>query len=151
MASNGGMYIAEMSLIRKVSPSQNGLITTVTMIDEWGSLYNARGHFVTPQDEIFFAVQWGNQVKKFTTSSGVTELIAGTGMMGDSGEGGLAVNARLRKPSAVFQNPFNTSLLFIVDTGNHKIKMVNMTDGTISTLCGTGSAGYSGDNDTASP
>jgi hypothetical protein len=63
-------------------------------------------------------------------------------MFGYSGDGGPAVSAQLRSPYGVSID--QTGRVFIADTTNNVIKMVN-TDGIITTIAGTGVAGYSGD------
>ena len=39
--------------------------------------------------------------------------------------------------------------MYIADLGNHRIRKVTVSTGIISTIAGTGSAGYSGDNGAA--
>ena len=65
------------------------------------------------------------------------------GSAGDSGEGGLA-------SSAVINSPFDLAFdavgnLVCSDTGNHRIKQVDAKTGTIRTLAGNGTKGFSGD------
>jgi DNA-binding beta-propeller fold protein YncE len=68
---------------------------------------------------------------------------AGLGQPGDSGDGGPAVQARLNMPFDVaFDGQGN---LFFSDTFNHRIRRVDQRLGTITTVAGTGMAGFSGD------
>jgi DNA-binding beta-propeller fold protein YncE len=69
--------------------------------------------------------------------------VAGTGKAGDSGDGGSAASARLNMP---FDLAFDgQGHLFFSDTFNHRIRRIDHTSGTITTVAGTGQAGFSGD------
>lgn len=74
--------------------------------------------------------------------SGLVTPFAGGGGPGFSGDGGPAVNARLLFPSAVATD--DDGNVYIADTANHRIRMVD-AGGTISTIAGTGTRGFSGD------
>jgi sugar lactone lactonase YvrE len=69
--------------------------------------------------------------------------VAGTGMPGYSGDGGLAKQARLHMPFDVALDLDGS--LFISDTFNHCIRRVERTTGIIRTVAGSGAAGYAGD------
>jgi len=73
---------------------------------------------------------------------GTITTFAGTGSPGYSGDGGPASAAQLYYPWGVACDPSNN--LYISDEGNARIRKVN-TSGIISTICGTGSPGFSGD------
>ena len=73
--------------------------------------------------------------------------IAGNGIAGFSGDGSLAVNANLLTPSGVAVD--GAGNLYIADSGNNRIRMVSATNGVISTVAGTGVAGFAGDNSLA--
>jgi len=76
------------------------------------------------------------------TSAALTESIAGNGSPGNSGDGGPARAAELSQPSACALDSFGNLLL--ADTLNHRIRKVTPA-GAISTVAGTGDAGFSGD------
>ena len=59
------------------------------------------------------------------------------------GDGGPALNARLNFPSAVAVG--REGNVYIADTRNHRVRMVEVATGVISTLAGTGQARFSGD------
>ncbi|VAW88823.1 hypothetical protein MNBD_GAMMA17-1284, partial [hydrothermal vent metagenome] len=73
--------------------------------------------------------------------------VVGTGIGGYSGDGGLATEASLAGPRDLAFAPDGS--LYFTDTLNHRIRRV-APDGTISTVAGTGSEGYSGDGGLAS-
>ena len=68
---------------------------------------------------------------------------AGTGMAGYSGDGGPAVAADMREP---FMCAFDAAgNLFVCEATNHIVRRVDAVTGIITTVAGTGQAGYSGD------
>jgi len=78
------------------------------------------------------------------TGDGPTiETVAGTGKAGHTGDGGKAVQATLNQP-------FHCDLdgsghLYIAEANNHCIRKVNLKDGIITTVAGSGAEGYDGD------
>ena len=75
---------------------------------------------------------------------GIITTVAGNGEYGNVGDGGLAVQARLNKPYGLSVTR-DGRWLYIADYGNHSIRRVNLASGVITTVCGTGEPGYSGD------
>lgn len=71
-----------------------------------------------------------------------TEVVAGTGEKGYSGDGGPAVKAKMNWTSGLVRWP--DGALYVCDTNNQCIRRI-ARDGTISTVAGSGKAGYSGD------
>ena len=71
---------------------------------------------------------------------------AGNGAPGDAGDGGPARLAQLNQPSACALD--SAGNLFIADTFSHRIRKVDLS-GAISTVAGTGAAGFSGDEGAA--
>ncbi len=68
---------------------------------------------------------------------------AGNGTAGFSGDSSAATSAQLDGPSGItFDSSHN---LYIADQINHRIRVVSAADQTISTIVGTGTAGFSGD------
>ena len=72
------------------------------------------------------------------------KVIAGTGSTVYNGDYMLASSATLNSPSSVAFLE-STGEILISDTSNHRIRKI-LTNGTITTIAGTGSAGYNGDN-----
>jgi DNA-binding beta-propeller fold protein YncE len=70
----------------------------------------------------------------------IIETIAGGGPVGD---GKPAIEARLSLPGGLLVT--RAGDLLIVDFGNHRIRHVDARTGIISTIAGTGEAGFSGD------
>lgn len=79
----------------------------------------------------------------FGEQAAVIRTAAGTGMPGYSGDGGPAAAARLDQPFHVSEDRLGR--LYIADTNNHSIRMVDRRSGAITTVAGCGRKGYSGD------
>ena len=94
-------------------------------------------------------------------STGFITTIAGTGIAGYSGDNGPATSATLYFPFGVavdssgrthivlLSGSLNMSLLgnvYIADSDNHRIRKVTVSTGIITTIAGTGTRSYSGDN-----
>jgi trimeric autotransporter adhesin len=78
--------------------------------------------------------------------NGVVTVVAGTGSPGYSGEGGTATNARLNGPRGIALHENGTEhKLYIADSGNHRVRVVDLATGVISLYAGSGTAGFSGD------
>lgn len=75
-------------------------------------------------------------------SAQIITTIAGNGFNAYSGDGGPATAASIFNPYGVAAD--HVGNVYIVDTKNHCIRKVNSA-GTISTIAGDGTAGYSGD------
>jgi sugar lactone lactonase YvrE len=97
-------------------------------IDRYNNLYIADGN--------------RNKIRKVDTN-GIITTYAGTGNGGFSGDGGPAINAELNKPVFVAIDVYGN--LFISDLDNERVRKVD-TNGIITTLVGTGVAGYNGDS-----
>src|ERR1035438_2466947 len=81
-------------------------------------------------------------ISLFAQAPGSIQTIAGTGTASFSGDGGPAKLAALNV--AVDVSADYAGNLFIADQSNHRIRKI-APDGTISTVAGTGTPGYSGD------
>ncbi|MFB3825821.1 MAG: hypothetical protein ACE15B_03595 [Bryobacteraceae bacterium] len=75
-------------------------------------------------------------------AAGAARTLAGNGTQGYSGDGGAAAQAQLNEPSALALDAAGN--LYIADAGNHAIRKVDSA-GIITTVAGTGKAGFSGD------
>ena len=76
----------------------------------------------------------GNNRVVVYSASGTPTVLAGTGTAGYTGDNGQATLATLSAPSAVGVTPGN--LIYIADTGNNVVRVVNPSTGVISTVAG---------------
>jgi len=94
---------------------------------------------IGPAGEIYIAE--GNRIREVKTDGRIATF-AGTGTAGYGGDGGSAAQAQLYAPQGLAVD--SVGKVYIADTLNNRIRRVD-TDGTITTIAGTGEAGYSGD------
>ncbi len=92
-------------------------------------------------DGTLYIADTGNGRVRAVDPGGVISTLAGTGMASFSGDGGLAVAAAMRGPTALALRAGGS--LLICDTGNQRLRQV--VRGVISTVAGTGVQGSSGD------
>ncbi len=114
---------------------------------------------------VYIADTENNRIRKVTVSTGVISTIAGTGTGSYSGDNGAATSATIYYASAVAVDssgmqfhfirsmlsltPFHTGNVYIADSGNSRVRKVTVSTGIISTIAGTGTGSYSGDNGAA--
>ncbi|MDA0811507.1 MAG: hypothetical protein O3C21_03805 [Verrucomicrobia bacterium] len=89
----------------------------------------------------------GNHLVRKVSADGRISTVAGTGEPGYAGDGGQATAALLNEPYEVRFD--RTGDLYFVEMQNHVVRKVDMKSGVISTLAGTGTAGFSGDGGAA--
>jgi sugar lactone lactonase YvrE len=128
----GNLYIATSGPVRKVSPA--GLITTI--LSGSGGALAADG-----AGNVYVSGEKGPTVVK-VSPGGATTVVAGTGKLGFSGDNDKAIEAELSFPSGLAVD--SAGNLYIADLGNHRVRKVS-PDGVITTIAGTGIAGFSGD------
>jgi sugar lactone lactonase YvrE len=93
---------------------------------------------------LYIADSANHAVRMVNAATGIIRTIAGIGgRAGYSGDGGPAAQALLDNPDGIAFD--GDHALYISDTGNNVIRKVDLTTGTITTVAGTGTAGFSGD------
>jgi len=96
---------------------------------------------IGPDGRIYFSDFLGNVVWAIERDGTLT-AIAGDGSKGYVGDGGPATQAELDFPTGLVFDGLGD--LFITDADNNVIRMVDPS-GTITTIAGTGDAGFAGD------
>ena len=95
---------------------------------------------------ILYIADRGNHRIRKVDPTGTITTIAGTGESGFGGDDGPATQAQLSSPYSVAVD--GAGNLYIADQRNHRIRKVDSL-GVITTLAGTGAAGFSGDGGAA--
>jgi len=93
---------------------------------------------------IYIADMYNNRIRKVDVSTGIITTIAGTGNGGYNGDGILATTAEIYYPMAVALD--TSGNVFIGDYSNNRIRKIDVSTGMISTVAGTGTYGFNGDN-----
>ena len=107
-----------------------------------------RGIFVDINNDLYIADTNNHRIRKVRNSNNIITTLAGTGSGGYSGDGGAATAAQLSGPRAVSAD--GAGNLYIADTGNHRLRIVNHDAApVIATMAGTGAGGYNGDSQPA--
>ncbi|THU32516.1 T9SS type A sorting domain-containing protein [Niastella caeni] len=81
------------------------------------------------------------RIRKIDAATGIITTIAGTGQGGFSGDSGLAINARVQSPSSITIDTAGN----IYFTDFQRVRKITAATGIINTICGNGTAGYTGD------
>ena len=157
--SSNNVYIADASnnKIRKIDSStgkiktiagtgtaaysgDNGYATSATM--------NYPMHTQSDSSGNIYITDTGNcRIRKLTVSTGIINTIIGTGSCGYSGDTGYATSASINYPHGFsLLRSGSTSYYFLADTSNNRIRKVTTSTGIITTIVGTGTGSYSGDD-----
>lgn len=153
VAANGDVYVADLAncRVRKIS---GGLISTFAgtgvcgFSGDAGAATSAQLNIpwdveVDTAGNLFIADVLNCRVRKVT--SGTITTVAGTGVCGFSGDAGAATSAQINNTGGIAVD--TSGNLFIADSNNHRVRKV--TAGIITTVAGTGVAGFSGDGGAA--
>ena len=104
-------------------------------------LVQSNGVFVDSSANIFLPDN--SRIREVVGTTGIIQTVAGNGTYGSSGDGGPATSAELYLPLGVYVDGFGN--IFIADSNNSRIREVVAATGTIRTVAGNGTSGFSGD------
>ena len=151
------VYIAERydARIREFFPNNNWLVNTYAgngtngFTGDGGPISGAEfnkptGLVFDKGGNLYVADSMNGRVRKI--SGGNISTIAGNGGFRYAGDGGAALQALLNGPLGVAVDASGNT--YFSDTGNNVVRKVSST-GVISTIAGTGSAGFGGDGGNA--
>ena len=145
----GNLYFTEGYYHRVFKVSPSGTLTTVA--GNGGDTFSGEGGQATaaatpsPQGVAVDAagnIYVGTSARLCRISGGRLSAIAGTGASGYSGDRGPALSARIGTPQGIALDAAGN--IFFSDAASHVVRRIGI-DGTIATVAGTGTAGYSGD------
>jgi len=104
---------------------------------------NPHGIVGAPDGSVLVADRVWGRIRRITPD-GIMTTVAGSGNTGGfTGDGGPATEAKLSQPTGIALGPDGS--LFIADAANQRIRRVG-PDGIITTVAGTGTFGFNGDN-----
>ncbi len=150
--STGAIYVADTGnhCVRRIGPQ--GDITTVAGDGTAGfggdgglaaesRLNTPYGIAVDSQDRLYIADSLNHVVRRIDFDGNIRTVV-GSGQPGFSGDGGPAANAELDAPQSLAID--EAGRLLIGDEHNHRVRLVD-SSGIITTLAGSGDAGFDGD------
>jgi hypothetical protein len=153
IAQNGDIYIADtVNYVVRMVNASTGIITTFAGSGTPGNGLGGGNPLLAdlsnPMDvavsvsSVFIADTFNERV--LMVSSGVINVVAGTGTAGYSGEGILAHNSMLNSPSSLSMD--QNEDLVIADSGNDIVRIVYGSSRFMNTVAGTpGTFSYTGD------
>lgn len=95
-------------------------------------------------EQVFIADTNNHRIRAVDKRTGIITTVAGTGVGNYSGDSLLATTAMLYLPTALAYHA-TWRVLFIADSENYRIRMLNMTSNKIETIAGNGKCTYFGD------
>jgi sugar lactone lactonase YvrE len=149
----GNLYLVDQGnqRVRRISPE--GVMSTLAgngkdgFSGEGGSAAAASLRYpsevaVDASGNVYVSDQLNNRIRRVDAASGLITTVAGSQFEGHSGDGGPATAARLSGPAGLAVDAGGN--LLVADYRNNRIRRVS-ADGIISTIAGTGVAGFAGD------
>ena len=133
LAGDNSFYIVDhfANTVRRVGP--DGIINTVAgLIDDSGfsgdggpatnALLDGPFGIALTDTASFYVVDAGNGRVRHVDGDGVITTIAGNGLRGLSGDGGLATDAAMLNPTGLTRGPDGS--LWIADSGNSRVRKI---------------------------
>jgi DNA-binding beta-propeller fold protein YncE len=98
---------------------------------------------VDDQGRVYVTDTYNNRIRRIDFAAATVTTIVGNGMPGFGGDGGPATDAMLNQPRDIELGP--DGRLYIADTDNQRIRVVDLQSGIITTFAGAGQPGFAGD------
>jgi sugar lactone lactonase YvrE len=135
----GNLYIADtMNNSVRVVNASSGNIGSINLLNK------PTGVAVDSNSDLYIANDGGATILRLAAAQGSVITVAGNGTHGYSGDAGLATSAELYQPWGVTVDAGGN--FFIADWFSNRVRKVTASTGIITTVAGTGTPGYSGDN-----
>ena len=149
VSASGAVFVSDYSnhVIRVIT---NGVVSTLAgsagasgFVDGIGSaarFYYPRGIALSADGSVLYVADASNHaIRAVSTATGATTTLAGKGT-------GIFLDGPVQL--AGFNYPLDVSLaissnmLYVADTNNYRIRVVNLTSGVVRTIAGNGAAGF---------
>ena len=152
--ASGNIYFINGNAIRRLNTS-TGIVATIAGSVSSGfagdgvnantALLNSPSGLAldAAKTNLYVSDQSNHRIRKIVIATNIITTIAGTGTAGFSGDGTAAVGAKLNYPSGIVLDASGN--IFITDKTNQRIRKIAAVTGFISTIAGTGAAGFAGD------
>jgi GT2 family glycosyltransferase/DNA-binding beta-propeller fold protein YncE len=155
VTSGGDVYFADSNnhVIRRIDARNN--ITTVVGNNALGAAFGGddrratsaqldtpSGVAIAPDGDLVIADSYNHRIRRVDRETGVITTIAGSGDPQYDGDEWPATEAALHAPSAVAAAPNGD--IYIADTLNYRIRMIDHATGLIHTIAGIGVPGENG-------
>jgi DNA-binding beta-propeller fold protein YncE len=120
-----------------------GLSSLNTNADGTGGAasFNAPLASVSDGTNLYIADSANNTIRKVVIATGVVTTLAGSSVISTVPIDGTGTAATFNAPSGITISP-DFSNLYVADTGNHSIRRISLPSVVVTTLAGTGVAGY---------
>lgn len=137
------LFAAGATRLTAAAPSVSTVIGTGKPGYSDRDVNNPYGVVIGPDRALYFCDLDNQRIRRFDLRSSRTTTIAGNGKAAYAGDGGQATEASLNMPHEI---QFDAAgHLYIAERDNHVVRRVEAGTGRISTVAGTGIAGFSGD------
>jgi sugar lactone lactonase YvrE len=151
--ARGNIYVADQGNHRVRRISVNGSIATIAGTGTAG--YSGDGGLavqamlnqpmsvaVDASGNVIITDSQNRRIRRIEATTGIITTIAGTGVEGYSGDGGLATSARIQR--AVDVTVDASGNIYFADSVGHRVRRISAS-GTIITIAGIGTPGFDGD------
>jgi streptogramin lyase len=141
------LYIADIAnhRIRRVD-AKTGIVTTIAGTGErqpptdgqtaaGKPMIGPRALFIDG-DTLWIALREGHSVWRMNLSTGLLKHVAGTGQRGFTGDGSPGKDATFDGPKGIAIGP--DKCIYVADTENHAIRKIDLANGAIRTVAGSG-------------
>lgn len=91
---------------------------------------------------IYFSDTSSHRIRRIAPGSNIVTTIAGR-TRGNAGDGGAALQASFNSPTTLLLD--GASFLYVLDSGNRRIRRINLTSGIVEAFAGNGRRGFAGD------
>nr|WP_236673621.1 SMP-30/gluconolactonase/LRE family protein [Comamonas sp. JC664] len=161
LMKDGSLYVSDTDnhRLRTIVPGGDinafaGAGTAGFSGDSAGQAANARLNgpqdvaFDDTRNVLYIADTLNHRIRQVDVTTGLITTLAGTGVAGYDGEGAPAANHQLHTPSGLAINT-DAGKLYVSDSGNHRVRVIDLASGEIATVAGDGNQASTGDGGAA--